>query len=76
MSRRPVIVSVEESVRPRLVSLEDGAAYLGMSPSWVKGKLACGELSFIRFGRRRLLELRELDAYIEARRHRCGRRAR
>ena len=76
MTRRPVEVRVEGPLRPRLVTIQGAADYVGLSVSWIKARLAEGELGYVRIGRRRLIELAELDRYVDERRQRAGRRGR
>ena len=56
-----------EDVRPRLLSVRQAAAYLGISHWTVRELVWKGELPEVRLGRRLLLDLRDLDRLIEAR---------
>lgn len=49
----------------RLYSVKEAAGYLGLSPWTVRETIWRGELPSVRAGRRVLLDLRDLDAFVE-----------
>jgi len=51
----------------RLLSIEETATYLNLCPRAIRNTIACKELVGVRSGRRQMLDLRDLDAWIEAR---------
>jgi excisionase family DNA binding protein len=53
-----------------LLSVDAAAGYLGVSVRFLREQIALGELSSVRLGRRVLLDIADLNAYIEA--HRVG----
>jgi len=63
-------------VAPRLLGLEEAAAYLGVSDWTVRQLLWVGELPFVEVGSpgskrpRRLVDVRDLDAWVEIRKQR------
>jgi len=63
------------SIVPRLLTVRDAARYLGVSTSYLnQGRLDGLSKSpgFVRLGRCVRYDVRDLDAWIEARRARCG----
>jgi len=52
----------------RLLSYREASAYLGISVSNLKRLIKRGELPVIKVGRRTLLDIYDLDEYIEKRR--------
>ncbi len=54
-------------VRPdkRLYSIDDAGVYLGISTWTVRAYVSEGKLPAVRAGRRVLLDIRDLDAWIE-----------
>ena len=58
------------AIKPRLVSLDQAAAYLGLAPKTLRNRLSRGaEAPFPvkpkRIGRRVLFDIRELDAFVD-----------
>jgi len=51
--------------RERLLDVKELAAYLGVKPSWVYGKVATGELPCIRVGRYLRFRLSDVLAWME-----------
>ena len=49
----------------RLYSVDDAGVYLGISPWTIRAYVSSGKLPAIRAGRRVLLDIRDLDAWIE-----------
>jgi hypothetical protein len=64
------IVEKLSRLKPRLISLDDAANYLGLAPKTLRNKLsrAAGAPFPVkpkRIGRRVLFDLRELDAFVD-----------
>lgn len=59
--------------KQRLVSLPQGAAYLGLSLWSVREHVWHGRIPCVRIGRRVLLDLRDLDEVIEQSKTRAAR---
>jgi excisionase family DNA binding protein len=57
--------STGAAVRPRLMTVEQSAAYLGRSKEAVEHMLAGGKLPTVRADRRVFLDVRDLDRWIE-----------
>ncbi len=51
-------------VQRRLLSVQQAAAYLGLSPKTLYAWIEAGRIPFVALGRRRMLDLRELDGFI------------
>jgi len=51
--------------REPLVDVEELAAYLGVKPSWVYGKVATGELPCLRVGRYLRFRVSDVLAWME-----------
>ncbi len=60
-------VQVEKNVRPRLLRIEQAAAYLGLSPKTISNRLSDGTfpVKSKRIGRTVLFDLRDLDKYVD-----------
>ncbi len=54
-----------ETIQPRLLSVEEAAAYLGRSVPAIRELIWRNELPVVRPDRRVHLDLRDLDAWIE-----------
>ena len=76
MNMRPPVIDVV-AVEPRLIGLKGSARYLGISDWTLRALIADGHLRPVRLpsvrdknenGRRILLDRRDLDAFIDARR--------
>ncbi len=63
---RALAESAAAPLRPRLVSIEDGGRYLGVSAKTLRRWVADGRLATVRLGRRVLVELAALDHLVEA----------
>jgi excisionase family DNA binding protein len=61
----PLLRESGGKITPRLLSIKEAAEYLGQSPGTIKNMLRDGRLHCNRSGARVLLDLRELDAWIE-----------
>lgn len=57
--------AVGDKPKKRLYSVEDAAEYLGRSVWGVREMLYAGKLPFIKDGRRILLDIRDMDDWIE-----------
>ena len=57
--------SASTTVKPRLLTVEQAAGYLGRSKSSVQHMVAEGVLPTVRSDRRVFLDLRDLDLWIE-----------
>ncbi len=55
-----------EARNKRLYSIKDAADYLGRTVWAVREMLWAGKLPYIRDGKRILLDIRDMDAWIEA----------
>jgi excisionase family DNA binding protein len=53
------------TVRPRLLTVEQGATYLGRSKEAVEHIIASGKLPSVRSDRRVFLDIRDLERWIE-----------
>ena len=62
---------MEETIRPRLLSVEQAAGYLGVSPKTIRNRLGPKApdpfpVKAKRIGRRVLFDVRDLDSYIDS----------
>lgn len=55
------------TIKPRLLSVADAATYIGLSERVMWALLSRGELSAIKIGRRRLIDVKDLDLFVECR---------
>ena len=63
-----VVERTQESgapVRPRLLSVEQAAIYIGRTTEAVQHMIASGKLPTVRSDRRVFIDVRDLDAWIE-----------
>ena len=58
-------LNVNEATNRRLLSIEEGAVYLSLSKREIYNMTATGELPTVPHGRRRMLDIRDLDEWIE-----------
>jgi len=58
-------LNVSEATNRRLFSVEEAAVYLSLSKRELYNMLASGELPGVVHGRRRMLDVRDLDTWIE-----------
>jgi excisionase family DNA binding protein len=56
----------------RLLSLQQVAELLGVSTASVRRLLSAGQLPFVRFNRRLLVDVKDLDAFIEQAKQRAS----
>lgn len=56
---------VDTTEQRRLLSIKDAARCLGVGERQVWALLARGEMASVKIGRRRLIDARDLDAFIE-----------
>jgi hypothetical protein len=55
----------KDSISPRLLSVKQGAAYIGRTEDSVQHLIATGRLPVVRTDRRVFLDIRDLDSWIE-----------
>lgn len=60
--------SSAQSARARLLSVEEAAAYLNVSPRWIRSAVFEQRFATVRLGRCVRIETDELDRYVEANR--------
>ena len=53
------------AIEPRLFSQQEAAAYLGISYWTIRDLVFRKELSFVKIGRRILIDRQDLDAYLD-----------
>jgi excisionase family DNA binding protein len=58
----------EQMLSQRLLTINEAGTYLALGPWRVRSLIYRGELPFIRLGRRLLVGLKDLDAYINSKR--------
>ena len=51
--------------KKRLISIKEAGAYLSRSPWTVAEMVRAGKLPYIRDGKRKLLDIKDLDAWID-----------
>jgi excisionase family DNA binding protein len=56
----------------RLMSLRQASSYLGISYWSVRSLIDRGDLPAVRFGRRLLIDKKDLDSLVEARKEKLG----
>ena len=61
----------------RLLTLNEAGAYIGLSHWRVRSLIYSGQLAYVRLGRRILIDLKDLDALIDSKKHQeCMRQSR
>lgn len=60
----PPLASVEAAVAPRLLSMDDAALSLNITTRELRDRIDDGDLRSVYIGRRRLVPLAEIDAYV------------
>lgn len=63
-------LNISDATNRRLLSIEESAAYLSLSKRTMYDMIAARELPAVRHGKRTMLDLRDLDAWIEQAKHR------
>ena len=58
-------LNVNDATNRRLFSIEEGAAYLSLSKREVYNMTTAGELPVVRHGRRKMLDILDLNEWIE-----------
>lgn len=60
-------VKVEQKIKPRLLRIEQAAAYLGLSPKTISNRLSEGKFPIKpkRIGRTVLFDIKDLDQYVD-----------
>jgi excisionase family DNA binding protein len=58
------LVSVATTVDPRLISMDDAALSLNITTRELRDRIDAGDLRSVYIGRRRLVPLTEIDAYV------------
>lgn len=53
-----------DPIEPRLVDMERGAQALGVGMTMFKELIHSGQIDSVRLGRRRLIRVADLDAYV------------
>jgi excisionase family DNA binding protein len=59
---------LEETCK-RLYTLNQAGAYIGLSHWRVRSLIYSGQLAYVRLGRRILIDLKDLDALIDSKKH-------
>jgi excisionase family DNA binding protein len=62
---QPEVITLSAPIAPRLLSKKDAAVYLGATFWAVRDLCWSGELKAIRIGKRDLLDIGDLNAWIE-----------
>jgi excisionase family DNA binding protein len=57
-------LAVNDATSRRMFSITDAAVYIGLSKREVYNMIAAGELKAVTHGRRKLLDIRDLEAWI------------
>ena len=58
-------LNISDVTNRRLLSIEEGAVYLSLSKREIYNMIATGELPAVTHGRRKMLDIRDLDVWIE-----------
>ena len=58
-------LNVSETTNRRLLSVEQAAVYLSLSEREVYNMIANGQLHSVKHGRRKMIDIRDVDAWIE-----------
>jgi excisionase family DNA binding protein len=64
-------LNVNEATKRRLLSAEEAATYLSLSKREVYNMIANGELAAVSHGRRKMLDIRDLDVWIDRSKVQC-----
>jgi excisionase family DNA binding protein len=57
-------LNISDATNRRLLSIEEGAVYLALSKREIYNMIASGELPAVAHGRRRMLDIHDLDRWI------------
>ena len=60
-------LNVSETTNRRLLSVEQAAVYISLSEREVYNMVSIGDLDAVKHGRRKMIDIRDLDAWIESR---------
>ncbi len=60
-------VEANANINPRCLTIKQAALYLGCTVWAVRELLWKGEIPFLRVGKRQVIDIRDLDAFIDAR---------
>ncbi len=66
LAKRQRIDNPVRGISKRLYSVNEAAVYLGRSVWAVREMLWAGKISFVKDGRRKLLDIRDMDEWIES----------
>ena len=58
-------LNINDATNRRLLSIAEGAVYLSLSKREIYNMIATRELPAVEHGRRKMLDIRDLDAWIE-----------
>jgi excisionase family DNA binding protein len=58
-------LNISDATNRRLLSIEEAAVYLSLSKREVYNMIATGELPAVTHGRRKMLDIRDLEVWIE-----------
>jgi excisionase family DNA binding protein len=58
-------LNISDATNRRLLSIEEGAVYLSLSKREVYNMIATDELPAVTHGRRKMLDIRDLEVWIE-----------
>jgi excisionase family DNA binding protein len=58
-------LNISEVTNRRLLSIEDGATYLALSKREVYNMISGGKLPAVKHGKRTMLDMKDLDEWIE-----------
>ncbi len=59
------MTGVPARIAKRLYNIQEAAIYLGRTTWAVRGMIAAGKIPYVRDGRRILLDIRDMDVWIE-----------
>jgi excisionase family DNA binding protein len=59
----------EQKLSQRLLTIKEAGSYIALGPCRIRSLIYRGELPYIRLGRRILIELKDLDALIDSKKH-------
>jgi excisionase family DNA binding protein len=59
-----------EKFAQRLLTVKEAGSYLALGPCRVRALIHRGEVSYVKLGRRILLDLKDLDALVETKKRR------